>query len=153
MPCFESPSRQTWRWHGWISVHARALHRHTTRHVTSCTHFDWIFELMRSLRCNYALYRDTMPLNIAQFYITVLQEGLNNTTVAEKDIAAAVVRSAAAIAAAIIARRGRVRKMCVNLELLYYSNKKWAVEELDLWNNQEDTVTACSLTNARSCMH
>ena len=43
-------------------MHARALHRHTTRHVTSCTHFDWIFELMRSLRCNYALYRDTMPL-------------------------------------------------------------------------------------------
>ena len=40
---------------------------------------------------------------------------------AEKDIAAAV---------AIIARRGRVRKMCVNLELLYYSNKKWAVEEI-----------------------
>ena len=63
MPCFESPSRETWRWHGWISVHARALHRHTTRHVTSCTHFNWIFELMRSLRCNYALYRDTMPLN------------------------------------------------------------------------------------------
>ena len=62
MPCFESPSRETWRWHGWIFVHARALHRHTTRHVTSCTHFDWIFELMRSLRCNYALYRDTMPL-------------------------------------------------------------------------------------------
>ena len=51
-------------------------------------------------------------------------------TVAEKDIAAAVARSAAAIAAAIIARRGRVRKMCVNLELLYYSNKKWAVEEI-----------------------
>ena len=73
MPCFESPSRETWRWHGWISVHARALHRHTTRHVTSCTHFDWIFELMRSLRCNYALYRDTMPLTSIAFYITASQ--------------------------------------------------------------------------------
>ena len=48
--------------------------------------------------------------------------------VAEKDIAAVVARSAAAIA--ITACRGRVRKMYVNLELLYYSNKKWAVEEI-----------------------
>ena len=78
MPCFESPSRETWRWHGWISVHARALHRHTTRHVTSCTHFDWIFELMRSLRCNYALYRDTMPLrtNVKPRNLQELKDGI-----------------------------------------------------------------------------
>ena len=37
---------------------------YTTRCITFCTHFDWIFELMSSLKSNYALhvYRDTMPL-------------------------------------------------------------------------------------------
>ena len=39
------------------------LYRNTGRVHTSCTHFNWIFELMSSLRSNYALYHDTMPLN------------------------------------------------------------------------------------------
>ena len=38
------------------------LYRNTGRVHTSCTHFNWIFELMSSLRSNYALYHDTMPL-------------------------------------------------------------------------------------------
>ena len=47
-----------------ISANSRTLHRDTGRAHTSCTHFNWIFELMSSLRSNYALYRDTMPLNL-----------------------------------------------------------------------------------------
>ena len=45
-----------------ISANSRTLHRDTGCAHTSCTHFNWIFELMSSLRSNYALYRDTMPL-------------------------------------------------------------------------------------------
>ena len=45
-----------------ISANSRTLHRDTGRAHTSCTHSNWIFELMSSLRSNYALYRDTMPL-------------------------------------------------------------------------------------------
>ena len=41
---------------------SRTLYRNTGRAHTSCTHFNWIFELMSSLRSHYALYRDTMPL-------------------------------------------------------------------------------------------
>ena len=45
-----------------ISANSRTLNRDTGRAHTSCTHFNWIFELMSSLRSNYVLYRDTMPL-------------------------------------------------------------------------------------------
>ena len=43
-------------------TNSRTLYRNTGHAHTSCTHFNWIFELMSSLRSNYALYRDTMPL-------------------------------------------------------------------------------------------
>ena len=47
-----------------ISANSRTLYRDTGRAHTSCTHFNWIFELISSLRSNYALYRDTMPLSL-----------------------------------------------------------------------------------------
>ena len=31
---------------------------------TYCTHVVWIFEIMGSLRCNYALYHGTIPLSL-----------------------------------------------------------------------------------------
>ena len=40
----------------------RGLYHDIGRAHTSCTHFNWIFELMSSLRSNYALCSDTMPL-------------------------------------------------------------------------------------------
>ena len=42
-----------------ISTNIRTLYCNNGRAHTSCTHFNWIFELMSSLRSNYALYRDT----------------------------------------------------------------------------------------------
>ena len=47
-----------------ISVYFRGLYRDIGRAHTSCAHFNWIFELMSSLRSNYVLYMDTMPLII-----------------------------------------------------------------------------------------
>ena len=44
-----------------ISANSRTQYGNTGHAHTSCTHFNWIFELMSSLRSNYALYRDTMP--------------------------------------------------------------------------------------------
>ena len=55
----------------WISTNSHTLHRDTGRAHTSCTHFNWIFELMSSLRSNYALYRDTMPLTQHHMYMYV----------------------------------------------------------------------------------
>ena len=48
-----------------ISANSRTLHRDTGHAHTSCTHFNWIFELLSSLRSSYALYRDTMPLTLS----------------------------------------------------------------------------------------
>ena len=55
-----------------ISANSRTLHRDTGRAHTSCTHFNWIFELMSSLRSSYALYRDTMPLKLSNVHILLM---------------------------------------------------------------------------------
>ena len=55
-----------------ISVNSPTLHCDTGRAHTSCTHFNWIFELMSSLRSNYALYHDTMPLKLFYLHMLVL---------------------------------------------------------------------------------
>ena len=47
-----------------ISANSRTLYCNTGCAHTSCTHFNWIFELLSSLRSNYALYHDTMPLRL-----------------------------------------------------------------------------------------
>ena len=46
-----------------ISANSHTLYRNTERAHTLCTHFNRIFEIMSSLRCNYAIYRGTIPLN------------------------------------------------------------------------------------------
>ena len=48
---------------GSISTNSRTLYSNIGCAHTSCTHFNWIFETMSSLRCNYALYCGTMPLS------------------------------------------------------------------------------------------
>ena len=48
----------------WTPAYFCGLYRDIGHAHTSCTHFNWIFELMSSLRSNYALYSDTMPLNL-----------------------------------------------------------------------------------------
>ena len=45
-----------------ISAYSCTLYHDTGHAHTSCTHFNWIFGLMSSLRSNYALYGGTMPL-------------------------------------------------------------------------------------------
>ena len=55
------PSRKSLYCTRSISVYSRGLYRDTGRTHTSCTHFNWIFELMSLLRSNYTLYHGTMP--------------------------------------------------------------------------------------------
>ena len=43
-----------------ISAYSHTLYHDTGHAHTSCTYFNWNFELMSSLRSNYALYRGTM---------------------------------------------------------------------------------------------
>ena len=50
-----------------ISTNSCTLYRNTGCAHTSCTDFNWIFEIMSSLRSNYALYRDTMPLSTCAY--------------------------------------------------------------------------------------
>ena len=45
----------------------RGLYRDVWCAHPSTTHFNWIFELISSLRSNYALYSDTMPLTFLCF--------------------------------------------------------------------------------------
>ena len=58
------------------STYSRALYRYTGCAHTSCTHFNWIIELMSSLRNNYALYRDTMPLTFIAAINRIISEKL-----------------------------------------------------------------------------
>ena len=48
----------------WTPTYFRGLYRDVGHANPSCPHFNWIFELKRSLRSNHPLYSDTMPLRL-----------------------------------------------------------------------------------------
>ena len=68
LSCRTSPWRHSSRKEATHRPHANTkcsnASESTTGRVTSYTHFNWFFRLMKQLRSNQALYRDTMPLNI-----------------------------------------------------------------------------------------
>ena len=53
-----------------ISTCSHALYHDTGSAHTSCTHYNWILELMSSLRSNYTLYLGTMPLMLLSLVVT-----------------------------------------------------------------------------------